>query len=157
MTTTVDNNDPENRGRVRESASAAKARASDAYTAARERTSSAYGTARESATRARQRTSEGVDSNPVAALIGGLALCGLLAAILPKTEREEELLGDYGRKINDRAREATSSAISAAQSKLDELGYNRDTARQKVQSLKSDVAEIAGAAAQEAKSSATQS
>jgi hypothetical protein len=142
-------------GRVREAASTARAKASDAYNAARERTSAAYGSARDGASRARQRSSDEIDSHPVAALIGGLALGGLLAAILPKTQREEELLGDYGRRINETAREAARAAREAGASKLDELGYNRETAKQKIEALRSDVTEVASAAAQQARSTTT--
>lgn len=152
MTTTVDNDTTTSGDRSR-----IRSKASDAYSAARERTSSAYGTARESASRARQKTSEGIDSNPAIALIGGLAIGGLIAALLPKTEKEEELLGDYGRKINERAREAARAAKEASRTKLDELGYNRDTAREKIQSLKGDVKEIASTAAQQAKTATTSS
>ena len=141
--------------RVKEAASTARTKASDAYEAARERASSAYDSARDGATRAKQRTSETIDGNPVAALIGGLALGGLLAAVLPKTKREEELLGDYGRRINETAREAARAAREAGASKLDELGYNRDTAKQKIEALRSDVTEVASAAAQQAKSTTT--
>jgi hypothetical protein len=153
MTTTVDNETEAGRlDRIRETADAARAKASEAYEVARERTSAAYESARESANRARQKTSDGIEANPVAALIGGLALGGLLAAILPKTQREDELLGDYGRKINEKAREAARAAKEAGKTKLDELGYNKDTARQKVESLKKDVTEIANAAAKQARS-----
>ncbi|HEY0626853.1 MAG TPA: hypothetical protein VGD10_08975 [Allosphingosinicella sp.] len=134
--------------------SGARTKASDAYYAARERTSSAYGSARDGASRARQKTSEGIDANPVAALIGGLALGGLLAAILPKTRREEEMLGDYSRQINSRAREAARAAKEAGTSKLDELGYNKENAKQKFETLRSDFADIAGAAAQRLKGDA---
>ncbi|MBA3676258.1 MAG: hypothetical protein H0W74_02490 [Sphingosinicella sp.] len=138
---------------LKDKASAARDRASEAYEAARERTSAAYESAREGAGRAKQRTSDGINSNPVAALIGGLALGGLIAAILPKTNREEELLGDYGRRINEKAREAARAARDAGTSKLDELGYNRDMAKDKIESLKSDAAEVARAAAERARSS----
>lgn len=144
------------RTKIRETASAARGKASDAYNAARERTSRAYASARENASRARERTSEGIDGNPMAALIGGLALGGVLAAILPRTRREEELLGDYGRRINDRAKEAARAAKEAGKSKLDELGYNRETIKEKVQSLRSDAKEVASSAAQQARSTARQ-
>ena len=143
--------------KVRERAGAARARAGDAYSAARERTSSADGSARESASHAKQRTAEGIDTNPVAALIGGLALGALVAALLPRTRREEELLGDYGRRVNDKAREAARAARDAGTGKLDELGLNKDRAREKLNELASSACEAArtsaGAAAQTLKSS----
>lgn len=132
----------------------ARSKASDAYQAARERTSAAFGSASERAGQVAERTSQGIETNPMMALAGGLALGAVLGALLPKTRREEELLGDYGRRINDTAREAARAAKEAGTSKLDELGYNRDTLRQKVDSLRSDAAEIAAAAARQIKGDA---
>lgn len=154
MTTTEMDNETGTggRSRLKNKAGAARNRASEAYEAARQRTSAVYGSAREGAGRARERTSETIDSNPVAALLGGLALGGLIAAILPKTQREEQYLGDYGRRINEAAREAARAAREAGTSKLDELGYNRDTAREKIKALKTDAAEITRAAAERARS-----
>ena len=127
--------------RLRETAGSARAKAGDAY-----------GSARESASRAGERTAEQVDANPVAALIGGLALGALVAAVLPRTRREEEMLGDYGRRINERAREAARAARDAGTGKLDELGLNKDSARQKLNEIASSAGEAArtsaGAAAQ---------
>jgi ElaB/YqjD/DUF883 family membrane-anchored ribosome-binding protein len=137
--------------------SAVRSKAGEAYSSARERTSAAYGTARdrassaaeaarERAARARERTSQGVETNPMGAVVGGLALGALIAAILPKSRREEELLGNYGRRINDTAREAARAAKEAGKSKLDELGVNQDNAKQKL----GEVASKAGQAAREA-------
>ena len=131
------------RDKVREKASEARGRASDAYSSARERTNAAYGSARENASYARQRTADGIDANPAAALIGGLALGALVAALLPKTRREDEVLGDYGRRLNDRARDAARAARDAGTSKLDEMGLNKDAARQKLDELASSAGEAA--------------
>jgi ElaB/YqjD/DUF883 family membrane-anchored ribosome-binding protein len=140
----------------RDNDSGKRGKASDAYNAARERTSAAFGSASERAGRAAERTSETIDTNPMMALAGGLALGAVLAALLPKTRKEEELLGGYGRKINETAREAARAAKEAGTGKLDELGYNRDNIKQKVDSLRSDAAEIAAAAAQQIKGDAKQ-
>lgn len=144
-----ENGAPIPHGSVRDRAEAARTKASDAYSAARERTGAAY----ESAMR---KTSDGIDANPAIALIGGLALGALAAALLPKTRGEEEAFGKIGRRINDGARDAVRAAKEAGTNKLDELGYNRDTAKEKLQALRSDAAEVAGAAAQRAKTSAGQ-
>lgn len=129
-----------------------KNKARDAYSSTRERTSAAYGTARERASSARQRTSQGIDTNPFGALIGGLAVGALIAAVLPKSRREEELLGNYGKKINQTAKEAARAAKDAGKDKLDELGLNQETAKQKL----GDIASKAGEAARTSASAAAQ-
>ena len=132
-------------------------KAGDAYQAARERTSAAYGTARERASSATRKTAQQVDSNPGAALIGGLALGALAAVLLPKSRKEEELLGTYGRQINDKARQAAQAAKEAGRSKIDELGL-KDTAKQALSDVanqaKDAVKQTATAAAQAAKGTA---
>jgi ElaB/YqjD/DUF883 family membrane-anchored ribosome-binding protein len=144
--------------RAAETLGSARTRASDAYSTARDRTSSAYDSARERASSATRATAEGIDANPGAALIGGLALGALAAVLLPKTRKEEELLGTYGRQINEKAKEAARAAKEAGQSKLDELGLNKDTAKQKLSEVanqaKDAVKQSATAAAQAAKSTA---
>lgn len=112
------------------------AAARQAFEAARERTASAYAAAREKAGSAYQtagrRAGEGIDSNPVAAVFGGLAIGAIVAALLPRTRREDEMLGDVGRKINDSAREAAAAAREAGRGQLDELGLSKDGLRGKL-------------------------
>jgi hypothetical protein len=112
------------------------AAARQAFESARERTAAAYATARERAGSAYEtagrKASQGIDSNPVAAVVGGLAMGAIVAALLPRTGREDELLGSVGRKINDGAREAARAAREAGKTQLDELGLSRDGIRSKL-------------------------
>jgi hypothetical protein len=103
----------------------ARERTTAAYAAARERAGSAYETAG-------RRTSEGIESNPVAAVFGGLAIGAIVAALLPRTRREDEMLGTVGRRINDGAREAARAARDAGKSQLDEIGLSREGLRGKL-------------------------
>lgn len=122
--------------KVRDTASegleAARARAADAYDAAREKTSAAYGSVRDTASSAGRRTADGIDANPMAALVGGLALGAIAAAFLPKTRREDQLFGQVGQRISDTARDAARAAKDAGRDKLDELGLNAESAKQHV-------------------------
>lgn len=93
--------------------------AADAYQAARERTASAYSSARQGAASAGRRTADGIDGNPMAAVIGGLALGAIVAALVPVSRREKKLLGDVGRRINDTARDAAAAARDAGKERLD--------------------------------------
>lgn len=134
------------------------AAARQAFESARDRTAAAYATARERAGSAYEtagrKTSEGIDSNPVAAVVGGLAIGALVAALLPRTSREEEYLGGVGRKITDGAREAARAAKEAGRGQLDELGLSRDGLQSKlneftdkaVGAVKSSAGAAAGAA-----------
>jgi hypothetical protein len=134
------------------------AAARQAFESARDRTAAAYATARERAGSAYEtagrKTSAGIDSNPVAAVVGGLAIGAIVAALLPRTGREEEYLGGVGRKINDSAREAARAAREAGKGQLDELGLSREGLRGKldeftdraVGAVKSSAGAAAGAA-----------
>jgi hypothetical protein len=137
---------------VKDKAGAVRTKAADTYATARERTSSALGTARQGASRARQTTSQKIETTPELALIGGLALGAIAAALLPKSRKEEELLGTYGKQINDRAREAARAAKEAGRDKLDELGLNKEAAKQKL----SEVAKQAGEAVKTTATAAAQ-
>jgi hypothetical protein len=106
--------------------------AADAYRAARERTATAYEEARAGARTAGKRTLEGIEANPVAAVVGGLALGALAAALLPKTRREEELLGDVGRRLNETARDAARTATERGREQILDLGLNREGVRRKL-------------------------
>jgi hypothetical protein len=134
------------------------AAARQAFESARERTAAAYAAARERAgsvyETAGRKTSQGIDSNPVAAVFGGLAIGAIVAALLPRTSREEELLGGVGRKITDTARDAANAAKEAGRGQLDELGLSRDGLQSKlnaftdraVGAVKSSAGAAAGAA-----------
>lgn len=96
-------------------------RAADAYSAARERTSAAFSSAKESASRAGQRTSQRIETNPVSAIVGGLALGGILAWVLPKTQRETEALSGVGQRLTDTAKQAAQSAMDAGRQQVNEI------------------------------------
>jgi hypothetical protein len=143
----ADGNDGGRGAAARQAFESARERTAAAYAAARERAGSAYETAG-------RKTSEGIDSNPVAAVVGGLAIGALVAFLLPRTSREDEMLGSVGRKLNDSAREAARAAREAGRGQLDELGLSRDGLRSKldeftdraVGAVKSSAGAAAGAA-----------
>jgi hypothetical protein len=99
--------------------SAVGTKAADAYEAARERTSAAYAAARERAGNVGQRTAESIDAAPMAAVIGGLALGAIAGALIPRSAREEQLLGSTGRRLADTARDAVRAARDASREQLD--------------------------------------
>lgn len=109
---------------------------STAAPSARERAIDAYDSARE-------RTREGIDGAPILALGGGLALGALIAALLPKTETEERLMGPLGGRITDGARAAASAAKDAGREKLSELNITREAGKGVVQSVLDGIGEAA--------------
>lgn len=127
--------------RVRQTASeaygTAKQRTGALYESARERASSALDSTREGAALAGRKTAEGVDANPVAALLGGLAIGAAVAALLPRTSREDAALGKIGGRITDGARHAAEAAREAGREKLGELGLSREGAREKLNAFAS--------------------
>ena len=96
--------------------------AADAYQAARDRTSAAYAAARERAGSVGQKTAETIDTAPMIAVAGGLALGALLGALLPRSSREEELLRPVGERLNETARQAIDSARASAREQIGDLG-----------------------------------
>lgn len=85
----------------------------------RERTIEAYDSARRKATGT-------IEEAPLLALAGGLAAGAVLAALIPTSRKERELLGPVAGRIKDRANDAVSAAKDAGQARLDELGLTRD-------------------------------
>ena len=144
MTTTVD---PET-GRIANAAKRVREDVADTVGTAREKAGDAYLAARERAHSAYDSTREGVDARPGIALVGGIALGALIAAILPGTRREDQAFGKVGRRIRETAKQAANAAREEGVRKLDELGLNKETARQKL-------GDIAGGAKEAARASAT--
>ena len=79
-----------------------------------------------------QRTVDGIDANPVAAVIGGLALGAVVGALLPRSEREQALLGSTGKRVTDTARQAFVAAKDAGKSQLDEIGVSPEGLRRRL-------------------------
>ena len=136
--------------RTKDGLEQAKETVSDAFSTSREKASEAYAAAREKARTATQSAREsatgGLESNPVTALLGGLALGAVIGALLPRTERETKVLGAVGEKMRGAAGEAIEAAKGAGREKLDELGLSRDHARETMKSLLDGAIAAAGSA-----------
>lgn len=114
---------------------AARESLGEAYATSREKASEAYAAALEKAKSAGKSAGEGVETNPIATVLGGLALGVVFGALLPRTEREAKALGSTGAKINDLAREAAGAAREAGKAKLAELGLSPDKARESLHAI----------------------
>lgn len=127
-----------------------KQRASRAKTVASEKIRTGREKLKVGSSVASRKAADKIESFPVAALIGGLAVGAVLGALLPRTRQEEELLGPLGGALNEKAMDAVSAARDAGQAKLDELGISSDAAGKQVGKLidsMAQVAETAGSAA----------
>jgi ElaB/YqjD/DUF883 family membrane-anchored ribosome-binding protein len=141
------------RAKAQEAYSTGKERAEAALASSKTKATKAASATRESAKKAAVKTAEGVDHNPIAALVGGLAIGALAAALLPRTQREDKLVGNVGAKVRNTAKSAAQNAKQTALDQLDNLGVNADSAKDQFRDLVNKV----GQAAQSAGSAAAQS
>lgn len=128
-----------------------KDKAADAARVAQAKAKKAASTTKAGAKQAAEKTVQTVEANPLAALVGGLAIGAIAAALLPRTQRETKLVGETSRKIRNTATNAAKTARDTAKEQLDSLGMNADAARGQLR----DIASKLGKAASEAASAAT--
>lgn len=129
-----------------EAVATVKTKAGEAYDTTRAKASEAVEAAKTGAASATRKAGDAVQDNPIAVLAGGLALGVIAGVLLPRTRREEELLGDVGRKIHETAGEAVKAARVAGTEQLDSLGISKDNAKAQVSSLLDGVVKAASSA-----------
>lgn len=134
------------RGAAETALASGKAKAKTAYSASRTRANNAYSTAQAGVKRAGAKAGQQLDENPLAFLVGGIALGALIGSLLPRTQQEVKTLGATGRKINKAAGNAAQAAKSAGKKKLDALGISKDAAKKQAQSLLKSVSAAANEA-----------
>jgi hypothetical protein len=117
---------------------------------ARERAIEAYDGARDRVAGAGQKAGDALTQAPLIALAGGLAAGALIAALLPKTRREEELLRPVGKRLTGTARAAADAAREAGTQRLEELGLTRDAGIDTIRSILKGAGEAAKTSAQAA-------
>ena len=91
---------------------------------ARDRAGSIYDGARERAAGGLSASREGIAAYPLLSVAGGLTAGIALGMLLPRSEREKELLSDVGHKVTETAREAADSAVEAGRQQVDEIKQN---------------------------------
>ena len=104
--------------------------------------------------KAAEKSNDTIDKNPLAIVLGGLALGAIVGALLPKTEQEKKLLGKTGKKLNEKVKSVAGAAKSAGKDKIDSLGINTDSAREQFRDLVGKATEAVKAAGQAASEAA---
>lgn len=77
----------------------------------------------------------GFDANPFAALIGGLAIGAIVGSMVPRSEKERDLLAPAGQRVGAAGRAALKAAREAAGDTLTEGGINSENLRHQVANL----------------------
>jgi ElaB/YqjD/DUF883 family membrane-anchored ribosome-binding protein len=132
--------------RTKDGIDQARGAVSDAYASGRDKAVEVYEGAKDRARAAGKSAADGIEHSPLAAVLGGVALGVVIGALLPRTQREAQVLGSVGEKLQGLAKEAVSAARDAGQEKLDELGLSKDKARDTAKSLIDAVIAAAGSA-----------
>ena len=117
------------------SAPSLRDKAEDAIDGARERAITAYDSARDNAATAGKKASDQLGEAPLAVIAGGIAAGAILAALLPTSRREKDLLAPVTDNIRDKASAAVEAAKTAGQARLDELGLTRDAGGEAFRSI----------------------
>lgn len=105
---------------------------------------STYDAAKEKAYEAARQTAETIETNPLGMLVGGLALGALVAAVLPRSQREKELLAPVGRKVNATAVAAIAAAKEVGLQELDSRGLTPGGAKEQARTVFKELAKAAG-------------
>jgi hypothetical protein len=101
----------------------------------RDKAQHAFEASRDGARAAAHKTAEGLDSNPLGVLVGGLALGVVASALIPRTQRERELLAPVGKRLSTTAAAAITAAKETGRRELETRGFTRDGAREQARSL----------------------
>jgi ElaB/YqjD/DUF883 family membrane-anchored ribosome-binding protein len=142
------------RSKATETSAAAKKKAAEALEKSRKAAARSVESSKKLASKAKDKTGDTIDQNPLAIVLGGLALGAIVGALLPKSEREEKILGKAGKKLNKQAKKIAEAAKVAGMEKVDSLGINKDSAREQFRDLVSKATEAVKAAGQAASDAA---
>lgn len=102
--------------------------------------------AKDKATDTAKLTAEKVEGNPLIALVGGLTLGAIAAALLPRTKQEDNMLGKVGTTIRGTATKAASAARDAGKDQLNSLGVTPDAAKDQFRDIIKKIGQAASSA-----------
>lgn len=113
----------------------AQERLREGFEDAKSRAGAVYDNARDKAAETAHRTAEAAEANPLGVVAGGIALGALVAAVLPRSARERELLAPVGKRVTAAATAAIAAAKAAGKEELDSMGLTPGAAKGQVKSL----------------------
>lgn len=76
--------------------------------------------------------SEGLEQNPLALVAGGVALGVVIGALIPRLQKEKELLAPVGKRIAEGATAAAAAAREAGKAEIDAILPQRDAAKEQI-------------------------
>ena len=104
---------------------------------------------------AARRTAESLESNPLGIVVGGLAVGVLAGALLPRSQKEKDLLAPVGKRLGDTARAAIDTAREQGRTELESRGFTKDAAQEQVKNLIGGLGKAVTSAGQVAAKSVT--
>ena len=117
---------------------------------ARQRAIEAYDSARDGVADAGRKAAGTLSEAPLIALAGVAAAGALIAALLPRTKAETEVLRPTVRRVRKTAKAAIDAARETGSGRLNELGITREKGEDTVRSLFQGVTDAAKASGQAA-------
>lgn len=99
---------------------------------------------------AKRTTVESLGENPLALVAGGIAVGMLVGALVPRLDKEREVLDPLGRKLAGSATAAARAAREAGQSEIEALLPDRNATKDRVTQLIGTVLDAAKGAAAKA-------
>ncbi|RYY33512.1 MAG: hypothetical protein EOP59_17530 [Sphingomonadales bacterium] len=74
----------------------------------------------------------GIESNPLALVAGGVALGAVIGALIPRPQKEKELLAPVGKRIAEGATAAAAAAREAGKAEIDAILPQREAAKEQI-------------------------
>jgi hypothetical protein len=96
---------------------------------------------------ARERTADTLGQAPLIALAGGLAAGALIAALLPRTDREARLVRPTARRVRESADAAYKAARETSKQRFEELGFTKDQGQEQLRNFLRGLKDTAKASA----------
>ncbi|WP_174297006.1 hypothetical protein [Sphingomonas bacterium] len=103
---------------------------------------------RDQARDAARQAAQSIEANPIGVLVGGLVVGAIAAALIPRSDKERELLAPVGKRISTTATAALAAAKENGMAELEARGLTRDGARDQARQLFEGVTKAMASAGQ---------